>query len=67
MVCKNIVKKFVTITVRTRIVMNRNSVGFACKKAQTTSFVERGFERLSLSHQTVGFSWCSYMNKSFLP
>ena len=53
MVCKNIVKKFVTITVRTRIVMNRNSVGFACKKAQTISFIEREFERLDLDHQTI--------------
>ena len=24
------------------------------------SFVERGFERLGLGHQVVGFSWCSY-------
>ena len=47
--------------VRTRFVTNSNSVGFARKKAQTISLVERGFERLGLSHQTVGFSWCSYM------
>ena len=47
--------------VRTRFVTNRNSVGFARKKAQTISFVERGFERLGLGHQAVGFSWCSYM------
>ena len=47
--------------VRTRFVTNRNSVGFAHKKAQTISFVERGFERLGLSHQTAGISWCSYM------
>ena len=40
---------------------NRNSVGFAREMAQTISFVERGFERLGLGHQTVGFSWCSYM------
>ena len=32
------------------------SVGFAREKAQTMSFVERGFERLGLSHQAVGFS-----------
>ena len=47
--------------VRTRFVTNRNSLGFARKKAQTISFVECGFERLGLSHQMVGFSWCSYM------
>ena len=41
--------------------MNRNSVGFARKKTQTISFVERGFERLGLGHQTVGFWGCSYM------
>ena len=38
---------------RTRFVTNRNSVGFARKKAQTISFVERRFERLGLGHQTV--------------
>ena len=37
------------------------------KKAQTISFVERGFERLDLSHETVGFMWYSYMVKSFSP
>ena len=42
---------------------NLNSVGFARKKAQTISFVERGFERLGLGHQAVGFSWCSCMVK----
>ena len=52
---------YIYIYVRTRFVSNHNSVGFAHKKAQTISFVERGFERLGLSHQTVGFSWCSYM------
>ena len=41
--------------------MTHNNIGFARKKAQTISFVERGFERLDLGHQTVGFSWCSYM------
>ena len=55
------------IYVRTRLVTNRNSVGFARKKAQTISFVERGFERLGLGHQVVGFSWCSYMVRSFSP
>ena len=40
--------------VRTRFVTTRNSVGFARKKAQTISFIERGFERLGLSHQTAG-------------
>ena len=54
-------------SVRTRFVTNRNSVGFARKKAQTISFVERRFERLGLGHQTVGFSWCSYMIKLFSP
>ena len=43
------------ITVRTRFVTNLNSVGFARKKVQTISFVERGFERLGLGHQAVGF------------
>ena len=42
--------------VRTRFVTNRNSVGFARKKTQTISFVERGFEMLGLSHQTAGLS-----------
>ena len=42
--------------VRTRFVTNHNRVGFARKKAQTISFVERGFERLGLGHQAVGFS-----------
>ena len=37
-----------------------NSVGFAREKALTMSFVERGFERLDLGYQVVGFSWCSY-------
>ena len=37
-------------TVWTQFVTNRNSVGFARKKAQTISFVERGFEMLGLSH-----------------
>ena len=38
----------------TRFVTNRSSVGFARKKAQTISFVERGFERLDFDHRTVG-------------
>ena len=42
--------------VRTRFVSNHNSVGFVRKKAQTISFVERGFERLGLSHQVVSLS-----------
>ena len=53
--------------VRTRFVTNHNSVGFARKKAQTISFVERGSERLGLGHPTVGFSWCLYMVKLFSP
>ena len=44
-----------------------DSVGFARKKAQTISFIESGFERLGLSHQTVGFSCCSYVVKSCSP
>ena len=48
------------LDVRTRFVTNRNSVGFARKKAQTILFVERGFERLGLDQQAVGFSWRSY-------
>ena len=53
--------------VRMRFVTTRNSVGFARKKAQTISLIEHGFERLGLSHQTVGFSWCSHMVKPFSP
>ena len=41
--------------VMTRFVSNHNRVGFARKKAHTISFVERGFERLGLGHQAVGF------------
>ena len=44
-----------------------NSVGFAREKAQTMSFVERGFERLGLGHQMVSFSWCSYKVKFSSP
>ena len=57
----------IIIIVRTRFVTTRNSVGFVRKKAQTISFVERGFERLDLGHQTVGFSRYTYMVKSFSP
>ena len=47
---------------------DRNSVGFAREKALTISFVERGFGRLGLDRQAVGFSWCSYKVKfSFTP
>ena len=53
--------------VRTQFVTTHNSVGFARKKAQIISCIERGFERLGLSHQTVGFSWCSYIVKSCSP
>ena len=55
------------IVVRTRFATNQSDIGFVRKKAQTISFVERGFERLGLGHRTVGFSWCSYMVKSFSP
>ena len=39
--------------VRTRFVTTHNNVGFARKKAQIISFIERGFERLGLGHQIV--------------
>ena len=39
--------------VRTRFVTTHNNVGFARKKAQIISFIERGFEKLGLGHQTV--------------
>ena len=55
------------IYVRTQFETTHSSVGFAPKKAQTISFIERGFERLGLDHQTVGFSWCSYIVKSRSP
>ena len=42
---------------------DRNSVGFAREKAQTMSFVERGFEKLGPGRQVVGFSRCSYKVK----
>ena len=38
-----------------------------CEKAQTISFVERGFEKLGLGHQAVGFPRCSYMVKFSSP
>ena len=49
--------------VGTRFVADRNGVGFAREKALTISFVERGFERLGLDQQAVGFSWRSYKVK----
>ena len=39
--------------VRTQFVTTHNNVGFARKKAQTISLIERGFERLGLGHWTV--------------
>ena len=39
--------------VRTQFVTTHNDVGFARKKAQTKSLIERGFERLDLGHWTV--------------
>ena len=39
--------------VRTQFVTTQYNVGFARKKAQTISFIERGFERLGLGHRTV--------------
>ena len=41
--------------VRTQFVTTHNNVGFVRKKAQTISFIERGFERLNLGHKTVVF------------
>ena len=41
--------------VRTRFATTRNNIGFARKKAQTISFIEREFEKLGLGHKTVGF------------
>ena len=38
-----------------------------CEKAQTISFVERGFERLGLGHQAMGFPGYSYMVKFSSP
>ena len=38
--------------VRTQFVTTQNDTGFARKKAQTISLIERGFERLGLSHRT---------------
>ena len=40
-------------TVRTQFVTTHNNIGFARKKAQTISFIERGFERLGLDHRAV--------------
>ena len=39
----------------TRFVTTHNSVGFARKKTQTISLIERGFKRLGLDHKTVVF------------
>ena len=41
--------------VKTRFVTTHNNVGFARKRAQTISLIERGFERLGLGHKTVVF------------
>ena len=38
--------------VTTQFVTTQNDTGFTHKKAQTISFVERGFERLGLGHWT---------------
>ena len=43
------------VNVRIRFVADHNSVGFAREKALTISFVERGFERLGLDRQAMGF------------
>ena len=39
--------------IRTQFVTTQNDTGFVRKKAQTISFVERGFERLGLGHRTA--------------
>ena len=52
------------VTIRTQFVTTHNNIGFARKKAQTISFIERGFEKLGLDHQMVVFLWCSYIIKS---
>ena len=49
--------------VRTQFVTIHNNVGFARKKTQTISFIERGFKRLGLGHQTVVLSWGLYIIK----
>ena len=63
------IKKFIILAhiscVRTRFVADRNCVGFAREKAQTMSFVERGFERLGLDRQAVDFSRCVHTRLSF--
>ena len=41
------------VTVKTRFVTTHNNDGFARKKTQIISFIEHGFERLGLGHQTV--------------
>ena len=46
-------KKLVTTIVGTQFVTTQNDVGFAHKKAQTISLIERGFERLGFGHRTV--------------
>ena len=46
---------------------DRNSVGFKREKALTISFVERGFERLGLDRQAMGFSWRLYVVKLSSP
>ena len=43
---------YIIVTVRTRFVTTQNDIGFARKKAQTISLVERGYERLGLGHRT---------------
>ena len=39
--------------VRTQFITTQNDTGFARKKAQTISLIERGFEKLGLGHWTV--------------
>ena len=41
--------------IRTQFVTTQNDIGFAREKAHTISFIELGFERLSLGHKTVVF------------
>ena len=53
--------------VRTQIETNLTVLGSHVKKAQTMSFVERGFEKLGLDHQVVSFSWRSYKASDLHP
>ena len=52
------IKFYIIVLVRTQFVTTHNNIGFARKKAQTISLIERGFERLGLGRWTgVGVSF----------